>query len=145
MIFNLAATNDRIEEPMSSHLLAPLLDSHQIKRMAVLRVIFIRTTKKPVCDLSQTGCKWRRRELHPRPETLPSGRLRVCPIIWFSSGSPQQAGFRSAYPVIFSHQSSNRRLISGQPELASPNMTLGPKSYCGASSLLRQQDEEFEC
>jgi hypothetical protein len=83
--------------------------------------------------------------LHPRPETHPSGRLRVCPIIWFSSGSPQQAGFRSAYPVIFSHQRCNRRLSSGQPELASPNKTLGPKSCCGAPSLFRQRGGGFEC
>lgn len=99
--------------------------------------------KKP--PRSPRGQIWRRRELHPRPETHPSGRLRVCPVIWFSSDRLQLAGSRSAYPVMKSHQSGNRRLFSDQPELASPNMTLGPKSCCGASSLLRQRGEVKEC
>lgn len=111
-----------------------LIDSH---------LVSLRVNKKP--PRSPRGLIWRRRELHPRPETHPSGRLRVCPVIWFSSGSPQLAGCLSAYPVVFSHQSGNRRLVSGQPELASPNMTLGPKSCCGASSLLRQRGEVKEC
>lgn len=83
--------------------------------------------------------------MHPRPETHPSGRLRVCPLVWFSSGGPRWAGSRSAYPIVRSRSKCNRRLGSSQPELASSKRTLGPKSTCEAPSLFRQRGGEKEC
>lgn len=64
---------------------------HQVLNPSCLSSYVIKKQKR--ASVFTDAQIWRRRELHPRPETHPSGRLRVCPVIWFSSDSPQQAGF----------------------------------------------------